>query len=156
MRVSQSDGKIWSKCSDADFTRVWDPLICWLSKCVLERCFLERCLTTFFTFCNFGNKLGMAIIFFSKMFKIWFRFQKWNNKIWKKNLVSNRSAFQSGTTNSQTPEYDNCHWQSMCYETPLRFNISLREIFYKSGSPRVMEKYDESTVLQILQEFGTL
>ena len=90
----------------------------------------------FFTFCNFGNKLGMAIIFFSKMFKIWFRFQKWNNKIWKKNLVSKRSAFQSGTTNSQTPEYDNCHWQSMCYETPLRFNTSLREIFSKSGSPR--------------------
>ena len=26
MRVSHGDEKIWSKCSDADFTRVWDPL----------------------------------------------------------------------------------------------------------------------------------
>ena len=74
----------------------------------------------------------------------------------KRILVLKISASESGTTNSHNPEQDNCHWQSMCYETPLRFNISLREIFYKSGSPRVMEKYDESTVLQILQEFGTL
>ena len=44
----------------------------------------------------------------------------------------------------------------MCYETSLRFNISLREIFFKSGSLRVMKKYDESALMQILQEFGTL
>ena len=44
----------------------------------------------------------------------------------------------------------------MCYETPLRFKTSLTEIFFKSGSLRVMEKYDESAVMQILQEFGTL
>ena len=74
----------------------------------------------------------------------------------EKYLVSKRSAFESGTTNSQNPEQDNCHWQSMCYETPLRFNISLREIFSKSGSPRVMKKYDESALMQILQEFWTL
>ena len=49
-------------------------------------------------------------------------------------------AFESGTTNSHNPEHDNCHWHSMCYETPLRFNISIREIFSKSGSPRVMKK----------------
>ena len=44
----------------------------------------------------------------------------------------------------------------MCYETPLRFNISLREIFSKSASPRVMKKYVESALMQILEEFGTL
>ena len=74
----------------------------------------------------------------------------------KKYLVLKRSAFESGTTNSQNPEQDNCHWQSMCYETPLRFNISLREIFSKSGSPRLMKKYDESALMQILQDFGAL
>ena len=65
-------------------------------------------------------------------------------------------AFEWGTTNSHNPEHDNCHWQSMCYETPLRFNISLREIFSKSGSPIVMKKYDESALMQISQDFGTL
>ena len=74
----------------------------------------------------------------------------------KKLLVLDIIPFESGTTNSHTPEQDNCHWQSMCYETPLRFNISLREIFSKSGSPRVMKKYDESALMQILQEFWTL
>ena len=60
------------------------------------------------------------------------------------------------TTNSQNPEHDTCHWQSMYYETTLRVNISLREIFSKSGSLRVMDKYDESALSQVLQEFGTL
>ena len=71
-------------------------------------------------------------------------------------LVLKIIAFKSGTTNSHNPEQDTCHWQSMCYETRLRFNISLREIFSKSGSPRVMKKYDESVLMQISQEFGTL
>ena len=44
----------------------------------------------------------------------------------------------------------------MCYETPVRFNISLREIFSEPGSLRVMKKYDENALMQILQEFGTL
>ena len=74
----------------------------------------------------------------------------------KKFLVLKITAFELGTRNSQNPEQDNCHWQSMCYETPLRFNISLREIVFKSGSLRVMKKYDESALMQILQEFGSL
>ena len=74
----------------------------------------------------------------------------------KKFLVLDIIPFESGTTNSHTPEQDNCHWQSMCYETPLRFNISLREIFLKSGSNIVMEKYDESGLMQISYDFGTL
>ena len=74
----------------------------------------------------------------------------------KKLLVLNIIPFESGTTNSNTPEQDNCHWQSMCYETPLRFNISLREIFCESGSHIVMKKYDQSAFMQISQDFGTL
>ena len=74
----------------------------------------------------------------------------------KKLLVLKIIAFESGKANSHNPEQDICHWQSMCYETPLTFNISLRDIFSQSVSPRVMKKYDESGVMQILQEFGTL
>ena len=74
----------------------------------------------------------------------------------KKYLVLKRNAFQSGTTDSQNPEQDNCDWQSTCYETTLRFKISLREIFSESGSRIVMKKYDESAAIQISQDFGTL
>ena len=65
-------------------------------------------------------------------------------------------AFELGTRNLHNLEQYICHWQSMFYETPLRFNISLREIFPKSGSLIVMKKYDESVLMQISQEFGTL
>ena len=74
----------------------------------------------------------------------------------KKLLVLNIIPFESGTTNSHNPEEDNCHWQSMCYGRSLRFNISLRDIFSISGSPRVTKKYDESAVMHISQEFGNL
>ena len=78
--------------------------------------------------------------------------QKNRNKL----LILKVIAFESGMTNSHNLEQDIFHWQSMCYETPLRFNISLREMFLKSGSPRVVRKYDESALMQISQEFGTL
>ena len=71
----------------------------------------------------------------------------------KKLLVLKIMAFESGATNSDNPEQYICHWQSMCYETALRLNISLTELFSKSGSPRVMKKYDESALMQISQEF---
>ena len=74
----------------------------------------------------------------------------------KKNfLVLKISAFESRTRNCRNLEQDNYHWQSMCYETPLRFNRSLRDIFSKAGSPIMMEKHDESALMQISQEFGT-
>ena len=74
----------------------------------------------------------------------------------EKLFVLKTIAFESRTTNSDNPELDVFHWQSMCYETPLRFNISLREIFQKSSSPIVMKKYDESVLMKISQHFGTL
>ena len=74
----------------------------------------------------------------------------------KKFLVWKINAFESGTSKSHNPKQDTCHWQSMSYETPLRFNLSLREsLFLESRCFRVMEKYDESGLMQILQEFGT-
>ena len=74
----------------------------------------------------------------------------------KKLLVLKIIAFESGKANSHNPEQDICHWMSMCYETHLRFNISLREIFSKSGSRRLMKKYDESALMPVLQDFGSL
>ena len=74
----------------------------------------------------------------------------------KKFMVLKIIAFESGKANSHNPEQDICHWMSMCYETHLRFNISLREIFSKARSPRLMKKYDESALMPVLQEFGSL
>ena len=74
----------------------------------------------------------------------------------KKLLVLKIIAFESGKRNSHNPEQDICHWMSMCYETHLRFNISVREILSKSGSPRLMRKYDESALMPVLKEFGSL
>ena len=74
----------------------------------------------------------------------------------KKFLVLKIIAFESGTTTSRNPKEDTCHWQSICYETPLRFNISLKEIFSRLRSLRVMKKYDETALMQILQDFETL
>ena len=74
----------------------------------------------------------------------------------KKVLVLKIIASESGTKNFPNAEQDICHWQSMCYEKQLRFNISLREIFSKSRSPRVMKKYDETSLMHILQEYGSL
>ena len=73
----------------------------------------------------------------------------------KKFSVLKIIAIESGTKNSLNLEKDTCHWQSMCYQTPLRFNISPSEIFFKSGSLRVMRKYDEILLMQIFQVFGT-
>ena len=74
----------------------------------------------------------------------------------KKLLVLKIIAFESGKANSHNPEQDICHWMSMCYKTHLRFNISLREIFSKSGYPRLMKKSDESALMPVLEEFGSL
>ena len=65
-------------------------------------------------------------------------------------------AFESGTNDSFNSVKDTCHWESMCYETPLRFNIPLREIFFKSSSLRVMKKDAETSFMKISQEFGIL
>ena len=55
--------------------------------------------------------------------------QEIEQKNQKQLLVLKIIAFELGMTNSHNLEQDICHWHSVCYETPLRFNISLREIF---------------------------
>ena len=144
------------KMLSSSFYNSLDPLKCWLSNGVLKRVFLESGLTKSLTVCNFRNKVAMTIIFFLKIFKIRCRFRKWQEKIKKKFLVLKIIAFESGRRNSLNLQKDTCHWQSMCHKTPLRFNISLREIFSKLGSLRVRKKSDESALIKILQEFRTI
>ena len=71
-------------------------------------------------------------------------------------LVFNIIAFEQVSRNSNSPEGYTCHCQSICYQATLRVNISLREIFSKSGFLRVMKKQDESGHMHIFQEFKTV
>ena len=128
------------KCSRAAFASVCNTLTCSLSKGVLKQYLLDSGLTNSFTVFNFPNKVVMKIIFFLKMFKIWCIFQKWNERVRNSFFVWKIIVFESGTTNFQNPEQDIYHWQTMCYKTPVRFNITLSEIFSKSGTLRVMKK----------------
>ena len=77
----------------------------------------------------------IIIFFFSKRLK--FDVDSRNReKNQEKLLVLKIISFELGTKNSQNVEHDTCHWQSTCYEKPLTFNISQREIFLKSNSLR--------------------
>ena len=98
IRFSQSDEKIWWKCSNVDFTMVWDPLICWLSRGVLKQRFLENGLTKSFTVCNFRNKVAMAIRFFLKSLKIWFDSRN-GTKEWEKGFGFEKSYIWIGDEN---------------------------------------------------------
>ena len=100
--------------------------------------FLEIKLTKFFTACKFRNKVALTMIFLSKSLKFYGHSRNGLKKM-KKSLVLKIITFESGTTNSQNREQDTSHWQSSCYETPPRFNISLKGIFLKSSSLRVIK-----------------
>ena len=116
-----------------------DSLSCWLSKVLLKRCILETGLTKSFTVCNFENKLTMTIIFISKCLKFNDGSRNWTKDL-KNFFVFKIIAFESETAIYHSLEQDTCHWQSKSYETPLRFNILVREIFSKSGSLSMMKR----------------
>ena len=59
-----------------------------------------------------------------------------NQKIF---LVFRIITFEPGSTNFDNPKQDTAHWQSICYQAAIRFKISLREVYSKPGSPRVMK-----------------
>ena len=48
-------------------------------------------------------------------------------------------SFEPGGTNSHNREQDTSHWQSICYQATLRFEISLKQVYCKAGSIRVMK-----------------
>ena len=57
----------------------------------------------------------------------------------KKLFLFKKIAFEQGSTNSHIPEEDTCYWQSICYQSTQRFNMSLRIVYYKPGSLRVIK-----------------
>ena len=77
-------------------------------------------------------------------------------KIHKKFFVFQIIAFELGVANSRDIEQDICHRQSMCQQTPLRFHLTLGEIFSKSTSLRMMRKHDKRTLMEVWKVFGTL
>ena len=50
-------------------------------------------------------------------------------KIQKKLSIFQIMSFELGVANSHNLERDNCHRQSMCQQTPLRFHLTLVETF---------------------------
>ena len=48
-----------------------------------------------------------------------------------------------------------CDRQSPCFQTVLRFRISLTEMFSNSVSPRLLENWDKSAAVQVSALFGT-
>ena len=74
----------------------------------------------------------------------------------KKFLLFKIIAFEPGSSNPDNIEEDTCLWLSICYQATQKFNMSLRDVYPKPGSLRVMKKQDESTPWQILQVFGSL
>ena len=75
-----SYGKTWPKYSHEEFTSISNRLTCWMSKDVLRRRWIVIGVTNPWTVANFGNTIAMTIFFFMKMFKILWRFHKWNKK----------------------------------------------------------------------------
>ena len=54
-------------------------------------------------------------------------------------LVLKIIAFEPGSTNSHNPQQDTSHWQSICYQATLTFNISLRKAYCKACSLILMK-----------------
>ena len=73
------------------------------------------------------------------MVKIQYSLHRGNKKS-EKFLAFKIIAYDPGSTNSDILEEDTCHCQSICYQATLTFRISLREVYSKAGSPRVMKK----------------
>ena len=90
------------------------------------------------TVCNFRNKVGITIIFFAK----WTIFNVFSGNRTRKSekvLVFEITAFDPGSINSHNLEEDTSHWQSISYQGTLIVKTSLREVYSKAGSLRVMK-----------------
>ena len=57
----------------------------------------------------------------------------------KKFLVFKIMVFEPGSPKSPIVEQDTTRWQSICYQATRIFKISLREVYSKPGSLRVMK-----------------
>ena len=106
---------------------------------VLKLCFLESGLTKSLTVSNFRNKVGMTIFFFQNLPNLMFFFPEMQQENPKKFLIFEIIAFDSGSINSWILEEDSSHWQSICYQAIIIFNVSLGELYSKPGFLRVMK-----------------
>ena len=77
-------------------------------------------------------------------------------KIEEKFFVFQIIAFEFGVASSCYIEQETCHRQPMCQQIPLRFHLTLAEIFSKSRFPKMMKKNHKSALIEILQVFETL
>ena len=57
----------------------------------------------------------------------------------EKFLVFKIIAFEPESTKSHIFEQGTSHWESIRYQATLRFRISLKEVYFKEGSLRVMK-----------------
>ena len=64
-------------------------------------------------------------------------------------------VFEQGSTNSYILEQDTCHWQSICYQATQRFNMSLRIVYSKPGSLRVIKNIMKVLSCRIYKSLGT-
>ena len=120
-----------------------------------ETVFFKEWSNPAFDSLQFSKQKGHDDIFKKKTWKFDVDSTNGTKKV-DKAFVFKGNCICIGTTSCQNPEHHCCDLQSMYYETPLRFNVSLTEIFLKSGSLRGMKKYDQNSLIQILQEAGTL
>ena len=57
----------------------------------------------------------------------------------KKFLVLKIIALEPGSTNSYILEQDTCHWESICYQGTITFNVSLGDAYSKAASLTVIK-----------------
>ena len=61
---------------------------------------------------------------------------------------------EQGSANSHILEQDTCHWQSICYQPTRIFNMSLRDIYSKPGSLRVIRNIMKVLSCRISKSLG--
>ena len=62
---------------------------------------------------------------------------------------------EEGSTNSHILEQDTCHWQSIHYQATQRFNMSLRDVYSKPGSLRVIKHIMKVLSCRIYKSLGS-
>ena len=63
-------------------------------------------------------------------------------------------AFEPFSTNFHILEQDTCHWHSICYQATLRFNMSLREVYFKPACLRVIKNIMKVLSCKICKSLG--
>ena len=64
-------------------------------------------------------------------------------------------TFEAVAVIFQIYDENTCDLEWTCYQTVLRFQIWLREMFLRSIYPTLMENWDKSFVVQVQAVFGT-